>query len=599
MSFEEADLLKIAEEAKKQNANESGQPEGVVSEDDKEVLAQVQGNDFLMSALKDGVIEAEVTSETIFEGVRPGPPATAENRARLERGEPALFPDGTKWYPPGKEPVGEVALKDEPDTASPTKPTLPPRPEPLGLVIEHTEEEKPQADIPPESLESVNAYIDNMEKDYAEAEDLRKMAAQFNPSVASAEELRELHGEGAVEEMSTILAKASNNEDKKITLDDIAEEDENDRTATDERVEKFNEVIVSIDKVNSNNLQFTAEERAILQKVDKIKLEEVEVVDLAKIRRRKAKSGAIDTLISRKGNTANTFNMIIPASGYVATLSGCSLHELMNLIRDGSDPVQDYLLKWSIIHSKVVTTTIGDMPDFDYFMKHTADADINAFVYGIMVASLPSNDTIKLTCGEPKCKTPDGGGREYDFEYTVRSLLRIEEFSDDLIDTLAEIAKASTTLEAATEVHLNSRVMRSSAFRLPDSGQIFEVVTPSAYDFLERTLKVVTNNEEIKPEYSGASVTASRVNSVIIETEDGMVETTTPLDIIKLIYSLPPRDILILERKISQVNDGISFSFGFIDITCPYCKNHTEVLPMDISELLFIRNAKVMETIVE
>lgn len=618
MDFENVDLKKLAEEkayteeVTESTETQSSQKEVLestdavkekesktkpveISESDKEILTGVATNEALMAAYAEDPSIATVTSTVDFENVKVGPPATPENLERIKQGLPPLLPNGQPWYPEGQEPKGE---KNE-EKKEPTKPSLPEKPKPTGLVIETPKEEKPLSDIPPQMLEDAERYLENMDKDYEEATEIRKKVAEFNPTVASAEEVAQIHGEAAAKEIQEHVARVTNHQDDIKPIEELVEAEEDPREATKERLEKFSEVIISIDKVNSSNLEFTAEERAKMEVVDKIKLEEVEVVDLATVRRRKAKTGAVDTLIKRMGNTARSFNMIIPASGYVATMSGCSLHELMNLIREGSDPVQDYVMKWSIIHSKLITTSLGDMPDFDYFMKHTADADMNAFIYAIMVASLPATDSITLRCNEDKCKLPNGDGREYQFEYSVRSLLRVEEFDDELIEALNNISAASTTKESAMEVHMKSHVMTSTAIRLPDSRNIVEIQLPSAYDFLERSLKVVTKNDEVKPEYSSAAVSASQVNAILIQDEEGVIEATEPLDIIKLIYKLPPRDVLILERMIDKVSANKSFAFGLVDINCPYCNHHTEVLPIDISELLFIRNAKVMETIVE
>ena len=528
-----------------------------------------------------------------------------------------------KQVPPVQEEV--VIVEDQPATAVEEKkgPQLPPsrsgRPQGMvsendqveeevipnlggGIVIEKKKEIEP-GELAPEKMEELDNYIDNMEKDFEAAAELRKKMVEVNPTVATAQEVAEVHGAEAVAAINNNIAKITGNKDAVVStkdLEDLAEANANSREDTEKRLEKFNEVIISIDKVNADNLSFTDEERAKIEKVDKIRIEEVEMVDIQSLRRRKAKTGAVDTLLKRRGNTSRSFNMIIPASGYVATMGGCSLHELMNLINEGNDPVQSYNLKWSIIHSKLITTSIGDIPDYDYFMKHTADSDMNAFIYGIMVASLPASDSINLTCSEDACKQADGTGRDYEFKYDVRSLLRVEEFSDEMIQTLGEISAATTTLESAMEVHNNSVVMSSKAIRLPDSGDIIEIQAPSAYDFLERTLKTVTNSDQIKPEYGRSAVTASRVNAVIaLDGNNDPLEITDPIEIIKFIYSLPARDIIILEHMIDKHTSNNSFNFGLVDITCPHCGSHTEVLPIDISELLFIRNAKVAETVVE
>ncbi|MNH37997.1 hypothetical protein D3C79_989680 [compost metagenome] len=92
---------------------------------------------------------------------------------------------------------------------------------------------------------------------------------------------------------------------------------------------------------------------------------------------------------------------------------------------------------------------------------------------------------------------------------------------------------------------------------------------------------------------------ATYVNSVNVMVDGELVETVDPVDITKVIYSLPHRDAAVLENRIATRNRNLSFKFGVIDVKCPYCKQHTDVVHIELRQILFHRYRKVLETIVE
>ena len=83
-------------------------------------------------------------------------------------------------------------------------------------------------------------------------------------------------------------------------------------------------------------------------------------------------------------------------------MTGCSTFELMGLITGDSVDVMALVSKWTLIHSKVETTSIGKL-NFNDFLNSVSSMEYDMLVYGILCATFPEEDTFPLTC--PKCRT--------------------------------------------------------------------------------------------------------------------------------------------------------------------------------------------------
>ena len=117
-------------------------------------------------------------------------------------------------------------------------------------------------------------------------------------------------------------------------------------------------------------------------------------------------------------------------------MRGCSTFELMGLITGENVDVMSLVAKWTLIHSKVESTSIGKL-DFNTFLNSVASMEYDMLVYGILCATFPDEDTFPLKC--PKCQS------EIEHKYLIRSLLRAEEMSDRLKEVVKDVADASFT----------------------------------------------------------------------------------------------------------------------------------------------------------
>jgi len=166
-------------------------------------------------------------------------------------------------------------------------------------------------------------------------------------------------------------------------------------------LKRYNEAVVIIDKTGMGQvINFTDEERAKMKKVKSIKLKEVETVELKSIKTKKAKTGIADRILQKRNTIRNT-TIVLPISGLTMVMKGCSTFELMGLITGQEVNVMTLVAKWTLIHSKVESTSIGKM-DFNTFLNNVASLEYDILVYGILCATFPDEDVFPLTC--PMCR---------------------------------------------------------------------------------------------------------------------------------------------------------------------------------------------------
>lgn len=452
-----------------------------------------------------------------------------------------------------------------------------------GLVIDKSKpkEEKPNpldfTKMDPDAKDHVMEYISDMDKEIAEnEEDLGEYMKEFYKKKEEKE--KELNGD---------FDDDVDEDDEDDEDDDMVDKD----TDPKEFMNKYNEAIVVIDKTGMGSvINFTDAEREKLEKVKKIKIEEVETVELKQIKTKRAKKGRAKKIINKVNQTRHT-PVVLPISGFTATVSGCSTYELLTLITDDGNPVELQRSKWSLIYSKIVDTSIGKM-SFDEFLNNVAQMEYDVLVYGILCASYPEKDKFPLRC--PKC------GTQFEHEYDIRTLLRAENMSEKLMETVAHVVDCSVREEDAKECHEESLLNQDLVIKLPESGYIFNLGVQTAHDFIENSVDAI---DRLDQKYSQSAIIGSAVRRIFIEDpEDGeYFEIDDTEDIIETIYSLQNTDLVVLGKKIGELVDGMSFEFGLMNVDCTNnkCRQHTNAVPIEIDTILFHKYRQVMNTNIE
>ena len=432
-----------------------------------------------------------------------------------------------------------------------------------GLVIENEPKEEEQSEYSQFKLNHISPDTNDAIMEYMKELDERIEIAQENKAKYEEEN-------GPIEEEENV------------------EEEDDEETSEEDFQEKYNEAIVVIDKSGMGTvIDFTEEERQKLEKVKKIKLEEVETVSLETLVVKKAKKNSLDKVLKRTNNL-HTTPVVLLASGYTAVMKGCSTYELVTLFNNTDNILMDTETKWTLIHEKIESTSLGDM-DFNTFLQNTAAIDYSIFIYGILCASYPDVDTIPLKC--EKCK------KEFDHSYTVKSLIRAEKMTEETQELLGNIVDASHMDTTAKEFHEQAPISLEKVIRLPLSGHVVKMYVQSGFDFIKRSIKELSNNDDDKIKQS--AILASLVRTIYVadpDNEGAYLEYDGVLDISKIIYTLKDTDILVLTKQGEKMIENVGIEFGLMDINCPHCKHHTDSLKLDPDSILFYKYQQALTT---
>lgn len=388
------------------------------------------------------------------------------------------------------------------------------------------------------------------------------------------------------DEDESLSVEEPKNTVKEDSMDDGTEKKE-------DFLKRYQEAVVVIDKTGMGQvINFTDEEREKMKKVKSITLKEVETVELKSIKTKKAKTGIADRILKKRNTVRNT-TVVLPISGLTMVMKGCSTFELMGLINGDQVNVNTLIAKWTLIHSKIESTSIGKM-DFNTFLNNVASLEYDILVYGILCATFPDEDTFPLTC--PLCKT------SIEHKYNMRSLLRAEEMSEKLAELVKYTADSSHTENLAKECFENSLLNTEKSIQLPDSEFICTIGIQNAYSFIYDSVNAIDKLDE---KYSQATIISSAVARMFVPNPDDdgatYLEIDDTEDVIKLIYSLNAKDISILSTKIGEISEGLEFKFGLMDINCPNmkCKHHVNSVEVELDTILFHMYQQAMNTTID
>jgi hypothetical protein len=376
------------------------------------------------------------------------------------------------------------------------------------------------------------------------------------------------------------------NKDKDETEE--TDSDGNEMTA-DEFNRKYEEAVITIDKTGMGiTINLTAAEHEKLERSKKIKIEEIESMPLKTLKTKKQKKNVkIENIIEKKQSLHST-NIVLLASNYTAVMRGCTPYELMEIIMENQNEVVNQEMRWKLIHRKLEQTSIGPMT-FNEFLQNTATLDYNTFLFGILCSTYPENDKFPLNCQNEPCK------RQFDHDYSIKSLIRAEKITDPCKEKVMQIVDASHIDTTAKELHTNSNLMQLKRIQLPVSEYIVDLSIQSAYDFIYKSIQEIKENKEEK--YNQAAVTSSIIRKLYIpDDNDEYFEFDNPMEITKAIYNLNTTDLKVLYFQAEKILENTSFEYGLMNVVCPYCKTVTNTVPIDVETVLFYKYQQEVNT---
>lgn len=292
--------------------------------------------------------------------------------------------------------------------------------------------------------------------------------------------------------------------------------------------------------------------------------------------------------------------LTLPLSGYRCTLKPVNYYEFIQLgsAPSSGNPVDVDKKQWSIIYDHVKNVSIGEFKDFEDFLKKTKYSDRELLMWGVLIASADEEETISLTCGNPKCQ------KHHTLKYKPRSIIHV---NDELATKFQykkthDVAPGDAALQHFNEI--NSTVRK---YKLPSTGYIVEIdERPSAYDFINRRYPLMdrlrerfadpeTPNQDLSDnaEFNYLMSQALYVTSISKIIGDTEYRYTNWDDIEKIITtSLDMKDAAILMQLIGKLASETAspMTFYLENFNCDACGHHQDRIPIpDIGSILIFQ----------
>lgn len=478
--------------------------------------------------------------------------------------------------PGGQLEVIDVPTEDTPPVAPTPQqasiPAVPDVPE-TGLIIE-TKKPEPEPEQPATAIPGVRAEV---------ADSISKYIGEMEETIEGEKQIAAERGFTEEQVHQSVAAGTI------PTPEDGQTDDEGNAEVSFE--EKYQESIVYIDKTGMGVLiNFTPEEQEKLERSNVIKLKEVETVDLKSLKHKKAKKSVLGKILKRK-LTVHETPIVATSSGYTATMAGASTYQLIALMDSSKNEVIDAERKWGLIHDKITESSLGKM-DFNEFLTKTSSLDYSTFIYGLLTATYPNDDTIPVDC--PKC------GAVHDHKYSVKSLIRGENIGPKMQALIADIVDSSHMEHTAREAHSRAPINMVNTIVLPESGFAVDLQIQSAHDLIYKSIKELSKDADSLR--SQANVLSTAIRAIYIEDPDDaeshlMFDEVD--DIREIIFNLANKDIMVLSSQAQDFMNDITFDFGLMNVKCPKCNHHRESVPFDIESILFFQYQRELNTTVE
>lgn len=328
-------------------------------------------------------------------------------------------------------------------------------------------------------------------------------------------------------------------------------------------------------------------EKQKVQAAKIIKLNEVQTVDVP------TAITTIDSLtdyrkIVPKKVTGEYVEVPLPNSGYIATMAGAGSLAMASIVTDQNNGA-DIRKQYQFCFDNLVTTSIGQMSYNDFIIK-TSPTDLSALIGGIYRASMPEENEIMLTCGNPKCR------KDYKIKYRTTEITDVDAFDDDTKIQINDIIESSCVIGDAKEAQANSPVMIAKTYKLDDDTYL-TIKIPDGQMSIERSAVV----EQVGEIYGDIVaflfnfVKELRKNIVPAGfTEPQWFSITDPAIIAEELYNMDDTGLSLLMDGVSGLKVYDEFKYAFKGpIICPNCGRKEDKIPCDINDLVFLRVSKI------
>lgn len=299
-------------------------------------------------------------------------------------------------------------------------------------------------------------------------------------------------------------------------------------------------------------------------------IDDVVPIDISEIKIIQKNAIEKNSIITNLYSSRREYQIIAAQSGYSTTVSPLVNADVINLLNSS---VTWYNYQKNLY--KIVYDKIGDLPGdmtFEQWLQRTSIEDIETFFHGIFSITFPKDGDISVDC--PHCDNTS------DIKINPKQLVQVDD-AGTFKTRKNDILKNVVTIQDVAE---KSMIGKKISFKLPDSGIIINVATPSLYAHL---VIIKTFPEEVLQKNDMTLSYLLYTDSVFIPTEDGYFADNDRNNLLKLIDNLSLDDAQYFRKAIERHTNTSKISYSIKNVKCPVCGHVTERVPISMQDILF------------
>ena len=295
--------------------------------------------------------------------------------------------------------------------------------------------------------------------------------------------------------------------------------------------------------------------------------------------------------------TGEYVEVVLPNSGYIATMSAASSLAMASIMGDPDDTENTFDLRkqYQFCFDYLVSTSIDDtLPSksmsFNYFTTHTSPDDLSALIYGIYRASQPAKTSVSFHC--LKCN------RDYDVIADATGVVDQDAFNDDTKMQINRIIEARKVVGDAKMVFDDAPGSKIFTYKLSD-----DMYVSAKYMDGNMAIERAKIIQPLEERYGKIVLNlASVIKEIrILITPEGSTEpdwysVPDPVTICQIISDLDDNKLKVLTKGImDDIKSYGSYQFCFKgEFQCPHCGSVLHKVPVDLGQLIFFKASRAM-----
>ena len=187
----------------------------------------------------------------------------------------------------------------------------------------------------------------------------------------------------------------------------VEEEAPKEEPVKEEPQEPIPQININVEKGSDVTVNVDPEIVAEMSTTRKVNIQVIETSADQMLAAKIVQNSQKDNIITPYSSDIYDVPLTLPLSGYRCTLKPVNYYEFIQLGSSPSsgNPVDIDKKQWSIIYDHVKNVSIGEFKDFEDFLKKTKYSDRELLMWGVLIASADEEETLSMTCGNPKCQT--------------------------------------------------------------------------------------------------------------------------------------------------------------------------------------------------